>query len=67
MENNKIDRTEIEIIKKIAKVDNLFEFPSGENLQIIFDCSYIGEPFQKEMTERVQLLKDIEKSPNKKK
>ncbi len=64
MENNKMEKN---IIKKIAKVDNLFEFPSSENMQITFDNSYIEEPFQKELKDRVQLLKDIEKSPNKEK
>ncbi len=55
------------IIKKIAKVDNLFKMPQNDNMKIIFDTSYIEEPFQKELNERVELFKNIEKNPEKEK
>ncbi len=61
-----MDKTEKKIIEKVLKVDNIFKLISNDKKEeLIFDKVYQIEPFQKELNERVQLLKDLEKNPEK--
>jgi hypothetical protein len=65
MENNKIDKIEKNIIQKVLKVKNIFKMPENKNMKITFEKTYQEEPFQKELEQRVQLLKELEKNPQK--
>ena len=66
MKNN-IDKIEKETISKILKVKNIFKIPKNVNMKIIFEKTYQEEPFQKELDQRVQLLKNINKNNQKEK
>lgn len=61
---NKIEKN---IIHKVLKVKNIFKMPENENMKITFEKTYQEEPFQKELDQRVQLLKDIDKNNKKEK
>ncbi len=65
--NKKIKQTEKNIIHKLLKIKYFFEIPYNENMKILFEQNYQEEPFKKELNERSQLLKYIEKQPNKEK
>lgn len=62
-----MEKVEKDIIRKITKVDNIFKIPTSSNMEILFDVNEneVEEPFQKEIKERSELMKILEKEDNK--
>lgn len=65
--DDKIDKMEKSIIEKVTRVKNIFKMPKNNNLKITFEKTYQEEPFQKELDQRVNLLKNLDKNPLKEK
>ena len=57
---SEIEKMEKDVIHKVLKVDNFFKIPYDPNMKIEFTENMEDEPFQKELKERIQLIKDID-------
>ena len=60
-----IEKMERDVMHKVLKVENIFKIPYDPDMQITFTENTEDEPFQKELKERAQLIKDMELSEHK--